>query len=143
MNNTIDIDERVQRAVSYFKSGYNCSQSVFMAYADIFELDEKFAARISAPLGGGMGRLREVCGAVSGSFLLAGLKYPADDPLDRAAKTKNYAVVQELASKFREKNGSIICRDLLGLQGEVKESHIPAERTTDYYKRRPCAEYVA
>lgn len=142
MEKKIDIEERVGRAKDLFKSGYNCSQSVFIAYADIFGLDEKLAANISASLGGGMGRLREVCGAVSGSFLLVGLKYTVDDPSDKEAKAKNYAIVQELASKFRERNGSIICRDLLGLTSGIKESSVPSERTEEYYKHRPCAEYI-
>lgn len=138
----IDIEERVSRAETYFKSGYNCAQSVFLAYCDIFNLDTTFAATISAPFGGGMGRLREVCGTVSGMTMLAGLKYPADNPEDKTAKTRNYTVVQELAEQFREKCGSIVCRDLLGLSVQ-KESPVPSDRTENYYKKRPCGEYVA
>lgn len=96
-------------------SGYNCSQSVFLAYADLYGIDPKLASTIVAPLGGGMGRLREVCGAVSAAFMLTGLKYPNPSPGDKAAKTRSYAVVQELAERFRRENGSIVCRELLGL----------------------------
>lgn len=142
MQEKINIEERVERAVSLFKSGYNCSQSVVVAYADYFGLDEQTAMRVSASFGGGMGRLREVCGAVSGSFMLAGLKYSSTDPSDKEAKTKNYTVVQELAEKFRQHNGSIICRELLGLT-QKKDNPEPSDRTPEYYKRRPCAEYVA
>ena len=92
-----EIEKRSEQAVAYFKQGYNCAQSVYMAYADVFGMDKDLAARIIAPLGGGMGRLREVCGAVSGMFLVAGLKHPADNPADHEAKTRNYAAVQRLA----------------------------------------------
>lgn len=142
MKEKINIEERVERAVTLFKNGYNCSQSVVVAYADYFGLDEKTATRVTASFGGGMGRLREVCGAVSGSFMLAGMKYASTDPTDKEAKTKNYTVVQELAEKFRQHNGSIICRELLGLT-QKKDNPVPSDRTPEYYKRRPCAEYVA
>lgn len=136
-----EIEKRSEQAVAYFKQGYNCAQSVYMAYADVFGMDKDLAARIIAPLGGGMGRLREVCGAVSGMFLVAGLKHPADNPADHEAKTRNYAAVQRLAEKFRQQNGSIVCRELLGLAVR-KEDPTPEPRTDAYYKRRPCAEYV-
>lgn len=136
-----EIEKRSEQAVAYFKQGYNCAQSVYMAYADVFGMDKDLAARIIAPLGGGMGRLREVCGAVSGMFLVAGLKHPADNPTDHEAKTRNYAAVQRLAEKFKQENGSIVCRDLLGLNVK-KEDPTPEPRTEAYYKKRPCAEYV-
>lgn len=141
MNKDIDVNKRAEQAVAYFKQGYNCAQSVYMAYADLFDLDVNLAAKIIAPLGGGMGRLREVCGAVSGMFLVAGLKHPADNPTDHEAKTRNYAAVQRLAEKFKQENGSIVCRDLLGLNVK-KEDPTPEPRTEAYYKKRPCAEYV-
>ena len=143
MKEKIDVEARVELARRLFNSGYNCSQSVFMAYAEVYGIDKTFAARLAAPLGGGMGRLREVCGAVSGAFLVAGQEFSAENPEDREAKTQNYAVVQELAEEFKNINGSIICRQLLGLAPDTKESHVPSERTAEYYKRRPCAEYVA
>lgn len=137
----IDVEARAMQARRLFTSGYNCSQSVFLAYADVFGVDRDMAAAMVAPLGGGMGRLREVCGAVSAAFMLSGLKYSAADPTDKAAKTRCYTVVQELAARFKEQNGSIICRDLLGLGGGA-DTPEPSDRTVAYYKRRPCADYV-
>lgn len=141
----LDINERVEKAEQLFRSGYNCCQSVFMAYSDLYRVDKTLATALSAPLGGGMGRLREVCGTVSGMALLAGLQYPAPDaavtPEAKAAKTKLYTVVQELAEKFRVENGAIVCRDLLGL-AQQKDEPTPSDRTDAYYKRRPCVEYV-
>ena len=137
----IDVEKRVEQAVAFFKEGYNCSQSVVLAYADLFGLEQNFAAVVSAAFGGGMGRLREVCGAVSGMMMIAGLKYPVSDPADRASKAKLYAVEQGLAGVFSEMNGSIVCRELLGLN-HTKDDPMPAERTAAYYRKRPCAEYV-
>lgn len=138
----INIEERVESARQNFMSGYNCSQSVAMAFTDIFELDDKMIATISASFGGGMGRLREVCGAVSGMSIIASFLAPAYDPKDRVAKSANYALVQQFAEAFRAENGSIICRELLGLTVQ-KQEPIPEERTAAYYKKRPCAELVA
>lgn len=138
----IHVDERVQKARELFLEGYNCTQAVFLAYCDLFEIEPTFAARISASFGGGMGRLREVCGTVSGMLLIVGLIEPFDDPTDKAAKTRNYALVQELAERFREKNGAIVCRELLGLDHK-KDTPEPSDRTPEYYKRRPCVEYIA
>ncbi len=138
----MDVEARVKRARELFNSGYNCSQSVVLAYCDYFGLDPKMAATLSAPLGGGMGRLREVCGAVSGMSLLAGLICPAFDPADQPAKAANYALVQRFAECFREENGAIVCRELLGL-GRQKDDPTPSPRTAEYYRKRPCVEYVA
>ena len=138
----VNIEERTARAKELFLSGYNCAQSVFLAYRDISGLDEKMAATIAAPFGGGMGRLREVCGAVSGMTMVAGFLYPNFDPADAQSKKDNYAAVQELAEKFRAENGAIVCRELLGL-AQQKDEPTPSPRTESYYKRRPCAEYVA
>ena len=137
----IDIEERARQAVNYFKNGYNCTQSVLLAYADLFEMDLQSAARITAPFGGGMGRLREVCGTVSGMFMIVGLAIPADNPTDMESKTRNYALVQRLAERFRKENGSIICRELLGLNVR-QENPQPEARTENYYKKRPCIELV-
>lgn len=142
MEQTINLQEREQRARQLFQSGYNCAQSVFLAYSDYFGVEESLAATLSAPLGGGMGRLREVCGAVSGMLLLAGLIAPAADPTDREAKVRNYALVQHFAEQFRAENGAIVCRELLGLT-QRKDEPIPEERTAEYYRKRPCVEYVA
>ncbi|MDR2938650.1 MAG: C-GCAxxG-C-C family protein [Prevotellaceae bacterium] len=143
MSNTINIEERVARAVALFKTeGYSCAQAVLLAYADLFDLDENLAATLAAPFGGGIGRLREVCGTVSGMCMIAGLRWPNADPKDTEAKKRLYAVEQELAEKFRAENGSIVCRELLGLS-EKKDSPTPSPRTPQYYAKRPCAEYVA
>lgn len=136
------LEQRVEKARSLFNSGYNCAQSVLLAYNDIVGMDDDAAAVIASSFGGGMGRLREVCGTVSGMSMLASLISPAADPTDKAARTANYALVQNFAGQFRAENGSIVCRELLGL-GRTAESPQPSERTPEYYKRRPCAEYVA
>ncbi len=138
----INVEERVALAKQNFMSGYNCSQSVVLAYADVVGVDPKLMATISASFGGGMGRLREVCGAVSGMFFIAGFIAPAFDPSNKIAKTANYALVQEFAESFRKENGSIICRELLGLSVR-KQEPTPEDRTPEYYKKRPCAELVA
>ena len=124
-----------------FLEGYNCSQSVFGAFADELGIDRETAMRLTSSFGGGMGRLREVCGAVSGMFMVAGLKYGYSDPHDQTAKAQHYKRIQDLAADFRSENGSIVCRELLGLPSGP-DSPVPAERTADYYKKRPCAELV-
>ena len=107
----INIDERAEKARQLFYDGYNCAQSVVLAYCDYFDIDPSLVASISAPLGGGMGRLREVCGAVSGMFMVLGLYYKNDVPADLAKRKLVYTAVQELAAKSKELNGSIICRE--------------------------------
>ena len=104
----INVEERAKQAETYFRSGYNCAQSVYMAFSDLYGMDPKMAGIISAPFGGGMGRLREVCGACTGMFLVAGLQLPADEP---SKKGDSYKMVQELAEEFKAENGSIICRE--------------------------------
>ena len=130
-----------QKAMALFKEGYNCSQSVFLAFEDCYDMDHQSALRLSSSFGGGMGRLREVCGAVSGMFMVAGFLYGYEDPKDMDAKTEHYARIQELARRFEEANGSIVCRNLLGL-GAGKDSHVPEKRTEEYYKKRPCGQLV-
>ena len=142
----IDIEERVERAVGFFKEGYNCSQSVVAAYADIYGFTQEQALRMSASFGAGIGRMRETCGAACGMFLLAGLETGCTDPKSAEGKGANYAVVQDLAAKFRDINGSIICAELLGLR-EKKDTGIgsptqPQERNAEYFKKRPCVEMV-
>ena len=134
----INVEERAKQAETYFRSGYNCAQSVYMAFSDLYGMDPKMAGIISAPFGGGMGRLREVCGACTGMFLVAGLQLPADEP---SKKGDSYKLVQELAEEFKAENGSIICRELLGLDHK-KDEPIAEVRTEAYYKKRPCAELV-
>lgn len=129
-----------------FLNGYNCSQAVLLAFCEDFGLEKETALKISEPFGGGMGRMREVCGTVTGMFMVLGLAMGNSDAKDGSTKKNIYKSVQELAERFKQDNGSIICRELLGLQKANKESYVPSERTTEYYKKRPCPElckYVA
>lgn len=136
------MSERTDRAVELFKSGFNCSQSVFTAFADLFGMDEETALKVSAGLGGGVGRSREVCGAVTGAAMLAGMKYGATDGEDSEAKQRTYAVVQQIISEFRKSNPSIVCRELLRLDSQTAADPHPEARTDEYYKKRPCVELV-
>ena len=129
-------------AVKLFKEGYNCSQSVFTAFAYRFGIDEETAKKISAGLGGGVGRMREVCGAVSGAAMVIGSLASATDGADSESKQKNYEFVQEFVKRFTEENGSAICRELLGLEEKAEISAKPESRTAEYYKKRPCVELV-
>ena len=148
-----EIETRAQRAVDLFKEGYNCSQAVFASCADIYGIeDQDLALRLSASFGGGMGRMRLVCGAASGMFMLAGLHNGSATPHDNNGKMENYAFVQQLAGDFKAKYGSLICAELLGLapKGSTMEflpaealRPKPEERTQQYYEKRPCSEMVA
>ena len=138
----INIEERVTIARNFFTEGYNCAQAVALAYADIIDLDKQTIARMAASFGGGLSRLREVCGAVSGMAFVAGALIPADNPQNTIAKRENYTLMQSFAEGFRKENGSIICRELLGLT-QTKDEPTPSERTAEYYRKRPCVEYVA
>lgn len=141
--NELEIEQRAQKAQDLFKQGYNCSQAVFASCADIYGIaDEQLALRLSASFGGGMGRMRLVCGAASGMFMLAGLQNGSSTPHDNEGKMKNYAFVQQLAGEFKGKYGSLICAELLGLAPKPEEPK-PAERTQQYYEKRPCSEMVA
>lgn len=135
------MDDHALKAMELFKEGYNCSQAVFGAFSDDLAIDMDTALRISSSFGGGMGRLREVCGAVTGMFMAAGMLYGYSDPTDREAKKAHYKRIQELAADFKAQNGSIICRDLLGLD-QGPDRPVPEKRTPEYYKKRPCAELV-
>lgn len=128
-------------AMSLFNSGMNCAQATFAAFCEETGLDRETAMKLSSSFGGGIGRLREVCGAVSGAAMAAGMLYGDYDPLDQDAKAAHYAFVQELAIRFKEENGTYICRELLELP-EGPDSPVPGARTETYYKLRPCAEYV-
>ncbi len=128
-----------ERAKQNFESGYNCAQAVLLAFSDVTGLDEAMAMKLSASLGGGMGRLREVCGAVSGMFLVAGLLYASGEVVSAEAKAAHYARIQDLAARFKAQTGSYICRELL--EGVPATTGVaPEERTEQYYKRRPCGE---
>ena len=136
------MEDRIQKAVELFKSGYNCSQSVVAAFADMYGFTQEQAVRMSASFGGGIGRMRETCGAACGLFLIAGLETGATEATDREGKAANYAVVQELAAEFKKRNGSLICGELLGLKKKEPISTVPEERNTQYYSKRPCAKMV-
>lgn len=135
------MEDRVQKAVELFKSGYNCSQSVVAAFADMYGFTQEQALRMGASFGGGIGRMRETCGAACGMFLVAGLETGATEATDREGKAANYAVVQELAAEFKKRNGSLICGELLGLKKKEPVSNVPEERTAQYYSKRPCAKW--
>lgn len=138
-----EIEARAGRATELFKQGFNCSQAVFASCADLYGIeDEQLALRLSASFGGGMGRMRMVCGAASGMFLLAGMENGSATPHDNEGKMANYALVQQLAGEFKGKYGSLICAELLGLAPRPEEPK-PAERTQQYYEKRPCSEMVA
>ena len=129
--------DHAELARELFFRGYNCAQAVFCAYTDITGLDIDTSARLASSFGGGMGRLREVCGTVSGALMALGSARGYSIPGDQQAKADHYCAVQEYARRFREENGSIICRDLL--QGiETTPGSIPEERTPEFYQKRPC-----
>lgn len=141
--NSYKIDEsRVQKAVGLFESGYNCAQSVFAAYADLFGMDMQTALKMSSAMGAGVGRMREVCGVVSSMAMLAGLKEGNDDPGDEEAKAHIYGLVRMMSAKFKERHGTIICRELLGIEG-MEESARPTVRTPEFYASRPCRGLIA
>ena len=137
-----EIQTCVERAKELFHQGFNCSQAVFAACADIYGIDEPMALRLAASFGGGIGRMRQTCGAACGMFLLAGLENGSAIPGDAEGKKNNYTYVQHLANKFKDENGSLICAELLGIAPRPQEP-TPEARTEAYYKKRPCAEMVA
>ncbi len=132
---------RREAAMANFMKGYNCSQSIALAFADLVPMDESTLLKMASSFGGGMGRLREVCGSVSGMFMIAGLLYGYDGPETGEVKAEHYARIQELAKRFEEKHGTIICREMLGLSVR-HDTPVPEARTTEYYKKRPCAEII-
>ena len=138
------LDERVARAVDYFMQGFGCCQSVVAAFSDLYGLDEAMALRIGAGFGGGVGRMRMMCGAVSGLVVLAGLDCGQTDGSNREGKSECYKVVQDLLAQFKADNGSVICTEILGLKGyeKAQSSYVASPRTAEYYKSRPCAAKV-
>lgn len=130
-----------EKAEKLFYEGYNCAQSVLLAYEDITGLDTKTAAMLSSSFGGGLGRMREVCGAVSGAAMVLGIVRGYSDPNDREAKKAHYKLIQDFCARFKEKNGSIVCRELLS-GVKTTENGIPEKRTDEYYKKRPCPVLV-
>ena len=138
-----DLEDRVVRAVDNFMQGYGCCQSVVAAFSDLYGMDETMAKRIAAGFGGGVGRMRMMCGAVSGIVILTGLDCGQTEGADRQGKSACYKVVQELLAQSKAENGSLICAELLGLKGPVPMgNYIASERTKEYYKKRPCAAKV-
>ena len=126
-------------AAQLFLDGYNCAQAVLIAFGDVTGLDEKTSARMISAFGGGMGRLREVCGAVSGMFTVVSLLYGYDSPTDNTGKKETYQLVQQLAEQFRQRCGSIVCREILK---NPPSDPVPSERTERYYASRPCVRMV-
>ena len=127
------------QAAELFLQGYNCAQAIAVAFSDVTGLDETLSAKLSSSFGGGMGRMREVCGAVSGMLMVAGVLYGYDNTDDAQAKKAHYALVQELAGQFREQVGSIVCREILK---NPPSDPNPSPRTAEYYAQRPCARMV-
>ncbi len=138
------MDRRVERAVENFMQGYGCCQSVVAAFADLYGMDDNMAKRVAAGFGGGVGRMRMMCGAVSGIVMLVGLDCGQTEGSDREGKSACYKVVQELLAKSKEQNGSLICAEILGINGYDRAvcSYVASPRTAEYYKQRPCAAKV-
>ena len=136
---------RKEKAMQSFLTGYNCSQCMILAFEDVIkahsDVDVETALKIASPFGGGMGRLREVCGSISGMFMILGYIVGYSKPDNYAGKKELYEHVQELAKRYEAVNGSIICRELLGLDIKREEA-TPEVRTEEYYKKRPCAEKI-
>ncbi|MBQ6467459.1 MAG: C_GCAxxG_C_C family protein [Clostridia bacterium] len=130
-----------QEAVRLFYEGYNCSQAVFCAFRDLTGLELDCAARLASPFGGGMGRLREVCGTMSGALLALGILKGYDNPENPEAKKEHYALVREFARRFEEKYGALRCKELLK-DVPVTPGGEPEARTPEFYKRRPCLKLV-
>ena len=139
-----ELNKRVERAVENFMQGYGCCQSVVAAFADLYGLDEDMAKRIAAGFGGGVGRMRMMCGAVSALVILVGLDCGQTEGSDREGKSACYKVVQELLAQSKAENGSLICAEILGIKGHEKavSSYVASPRTAEYYKTRPCAAKV-
>jgi C_GCAxxG_C_C family probable redox protein len=139
-----ELEKRIERAVDNFMAGYGCCQSVVAAFADLYGVDEKTALRFGAGFGGGVGRLRMMCGAVSGIVMLVGLDCGQTEGSDREGKSACYKVVQELLARSEQQNGSLICAEILGLKGHDKANctYEASPRTAEYYKTRPCAAKV-
>jgi C_GCAxxG_C_C family probable redox protein len=134
--------KKEEKAKAYFEEGYNCAQAVLLAFADELNMDKNTIIKLASSFGGGMGRLREVCGAVSGMFMAAGILWGDTDPNNHRAKTEHYQRIQKLARQFKEIHGSIICRDLLGLTLK-QDDPSPKKRTAAYYRKRPCVQLVS
>lgn len=129
-------------AYNKFKQGYNCAQAVAVTFCDYLDMDEDTVVRAVSGFGGGMGRMREVCGTLSGMTFVMSYIYGYSDPKAYEEKAEHYSRIQSLANKFKDENGSIVCRELLSLQKKGSDDPVPEKRTEQYYKKRPCAELV-
>ena len=138
----LDVEERERRGMENFKKGYTCAQAVVLAFADVYGLSEDMALRVSASFGAGIGRMRLTCGGANGMFLLAGLENGSVVAGDLKGRGDNYQLVQDLAARFKQETGSLICAELLGLKPGVKEGTMPSARTNEYYRKRPCVGMV-
>lgn len=138
MDNKVNIYKDM--AINYFKQGYNCAQSVVLTFSDLINIDKQTLAKLASPFGGGMGRLREVCGAVSGMFIVLGILEGYDNPRASEEKKELYKKVQNLAEAFKKQFGSIVCGELLKLPTKKADKPQPSERNDAYYKKRPCVE---
>ena len=134
------ISEKEETARKLFRDGRNCAQAVFCTFCEDFGIDVETGLKLSSSFGGGMGKLREVCGAVSGMFMVAGLKYGYTSNDNSLEKAEHYKLIQNLAEKFKQKFGTIICREILKIDSD---GYIPSERTQEYYETRPCEECIA
>ncbi len=132
---------RGELAREYFYKGYNCAQAVVLAFADVLDVPEEQLMKISCSFGGGMGRLREVCGSFSGMLIVLGLVEGYSGPEKGQVKADHYRNVQQLAAEFEKRNGGLVCRELLGI-GRGKDDPVPEPRTPEYYKKRPCPEII-
>ena len=140
--NRIAPEERDRMARAFFRDGYNCCQSVLLAFEDVIGLPREEIAALGSGFGGGMGRLREVCGAMSAMTFMSGILKPAANPGNLEERTANYALVQEFAERFRACNGSIVCREILQIRSDRKEPPVPSIRTAEWYTKRPCEKII-
>ena len=139
---TVDTSARMKRAEELFMQGFNCAQSVAAAFADVYGYSEEEMLRVSAGFGAGIGRMRMSCGAFNAMALLAGLENGSVTPGDQQGKSQNYKLVQELAARFRQEHGSLICAELLKLKRGAPLSYEASERTAEYYRKRPCVRQI-
>jgi len=139
-----ELQDRVAKAVENFMAGYGCCQSVVVAFADLYGMEREMALKVAAGFGGGVGRLRMMCGAVSGIVMLVGMDCGQIEGSDNAGKSACYKVVQELLERSKQDNGSLICAEILGLKGyeKAENNYVASPRTAEYYKTRPCAAKV-
>ncbi|MDD6102194.1 MAG: C-GCAxxG-C-C family protein [Clostridiales bacterium] len=141
INELIGKSARGKKAAALFKEGYNCAQAMVIAFSDMLPFDENTVVKLVSGFGGGMGRMREVCGAFSGAVFVISYIYGYNDPSDFEGKKELYGRIQLVADKVKEINGSIVCKELLGL-GTDKDSPVPEKRTDAYYKKRPCDKII-